>query len=87
MVGQHGIVSQQPVGQFLVEGGQVVEEQVLMIVHDLFLRVQLRPQAPSLDRHGGLSLQKTKTLDPFLDWIPDQSLSSARSRIGDKRRR
>ena len=39
--------------------------------------------APCLDRHGGLSLQKTKTLDPFLDWIPDQSLSSTFV-IGDR---
>ena len=39
---------------------------------------QPRPQAPCLDRHGGLSLHKTKTLDPLLDWIPDQ--------VGDKRR-
>ena len=37
MVGQHGVVGEQPVGQFLVEGSQVVEEEVLMIVHERFL--------------------------------------------------
>lgn len=37
MVRQHGVVGRQPVGQFSVEGGQVVKEQVLMILHKLFL--------------------------------------------------
>ena len=37
MVRQHGIVSQQPVGQVPVKGGQVVEEHILMVIHELFL--------------------------------------------------
>ena len=34
MVGQHGIISQQPVGEFPVKGGQVIEQQILVVVHE-----------------------------------------------------
>ena len=37
MVRSHGVVGQQPIRQFPVEGGQVVKEQVLMIIHERFL--------------------------------------------------
>ena len=37
LVGQHGMVSPQPVGQVPVQGGEVVKEQVLMVIHELFL--------------------------------------------------
>ena len=35
MMGQHGIVSKQPVGELLVKCRQVVKEQALMVVHEL----------------------------------------------------
>ena len=37
LVGQQGMVSPQPVGQVPVQGGEVVKEQVLMVIHELFL--------------------------------------------------
>lgn len=37
VMGQDRSVSQRPVGQFAVDGRQVVEEQVLVVVHELFL--------------------------------------------------
>ena len=37
LVGQHGMVSPQPVGQVPVQGSEVVKEQVLMVIHELFL--------------------------------------------------
>ncbi len=36
-MGQDGMVSQQPVGQFPINGGQVIKQQVLMVIHELFL--------------------------------------------------
>ena len=43
MVGQHGIVSQQPVGEFPVKGGEVVEQQLLVVVHEGLLEGAIEP--------------------------------------------
>ena len=37
MVGSFSVLEEEPVGELAVEGGQVVEQQVFMIVHELFL--------------------------------------------------
>lgn len=37
LVGQDGIGSQQPVGQFSVTGGPVGNQQLLVVIHELFL--------------------------------------------------
>ena len=37
LMGQHDMVSPQPVGQVPVQGGEVVKKQVLMVIHKLFL--------------------------------------------------
>ena len=43
MVWQDGIESQQPVGQVPVKGGQVVKQQVLVVIHELFLEGAIEP--------------------------------------------
>ncbi|MCY3955119.1 MAG: hypothetical protein OXF47_03880, partial [Nitrospira sp.] len=43
MMRQDSIVSQQPVGQVPVKGGQVVKQQVLMVIHELFLEGAIEP--------------------------------------------
>ena len=43
MVGQHGIVGQQPIGQFAVKGRQIVNQQVLVVIHELFLEGAIEP--------------------------------------------
>ena len=37
MVGSFGVIEEEPVSEFPVEVRQVVEEQVLVVIHELFL--------------------------------------------------
>ena len=43
MMGQDGMVSQQPVGEVPVKGGQVVEQQRLVVVHEGLLEGAIEP--------------------------------------------
>ena len=43
MVGQEGIGSQQPVGQLPVEGGPVVNQQLLVVVHEGLFEGAIEP--------------------------------------------
>ena len=43
MVRQDRIISQEPVGQVAVEGGQVAEPHILVIVHEIFLDRAMEP--------------------------------------------
>ena len=45
MMRRDGAVVEQPLGQFAVEFGQVGEQQILVVVHQIFLRVRLKRSA------------------------------------------
>ncbi len=52
MVGQHGIVGQQPIGQFAVKGRQIVEQQILVVVHEGLLQGAIEPFRMSVHFRG-----------------------------------